>query len=147
MNIYLGCDHGAFDLKEKTKAFLQKRAGVEVIDCGTHVSERCNYPEFATKVCEKVQKREGIGILLCGSGTGMSIAANRYAGIRAALCRTAEEAKLSRAHNDSNILCLGARITTWELAEGIIETWLATEFEGGRHVERIELFDQLGEKF
>lgn len=143
MKLVIGCDHAAFEAKEKLKNILKQE--FEVDDVGTHSSERANYPDYATELCKKVLKEGKKGILLCGSGIGMSMAANRYKGVRAALCRTEEDAKLSREHNDSNVLCLGARINSLEELEKIVRTWLSTDFEGGRHTDRISLFDQLGE--
>ena len=143
MKVIIGSDHAAFEAKEILKKILQKNFDVE--DVGTHSSERANYPSFATELCRKVLKEDAKGILLCGSGIGMSMAANRYKGIRAALCRTSEDAQLSRAHNNSNVLCLGARINSDVELEKITQTWLSSEFEGDRHSQRIAMFDQLGE--
>lgn len=143
MKIYIGCDHAAFEEKEALKAYLNQN--YEVIDKGPFSGERCNYPDFASAVAREVQKGER-GILLCGSGIGVSIVANRYSLVRAALCRTVEEAKLSRQHNDANILCLGARISSLEDIKAMCDAWMQESFEGGRHLERIELFNNLGEK-
>lgn len=144
MKIYLGCDHAAFEAKEEVKKILSQH---DVEDLGAHGSERVNYPDFAKSVCEGVVTHdESRGILLCGSGIGMSMTANRFAGIRAALCRTLEEAELSRQHNDANVLCLGARTTDLNLLKQIVEKWLTTDFEEGRHTDRIALFNDLGTK-
>lgn len=128
-------------------AFLKalQEKNIEFVDLGTQSEESCHYPEFASAVAKKVSAENAKGLLVCGSGIGVSMVANRYKGVRAALCRTVEEAKLSRQHNNSNVLCLGERITEQNLAEEIFEAWLTTEFEGGRHQNRIDLFDQLGE--
>lgn len=142
--LILATDHGAFEAKEELKKHLSSR--YDVIDVGTHSTESCNYPEFAIKLAKEVKKEKCFGILLCGSGIGVSIAANRFSGIRAALCRTTEEAMLSRQHNNANVLCLGGRITPLEDIKKIVDLWLKTEFEQGRHTQRIELFNNLGEK-
>lgn len=112
MKYYLGCDHAAYSAKEKLKSWLKKE-GIDFQDMGTSSDERCDYPVYAKAVVAKVLENEGHrGILLCGSGLGVSMTANRYAGIRAALCRSAEDATLSRQHNDANVLCLGARTSS-----------------------------------
>ena len=144
MKIFIGCDHAAFDEKDQVKLYLLE-LGHEVVDCGTDSNERCNYPTFASRVARKVGNNEGKGILLCGSGIGVSMVANRYQNVRAALCRTEQEAELARQHNDSNVLCVGARLTTMEAIKKIIDAWLAASFEEGRHTDRIKMFNQLGE--
>jgi ribose 5-phosphate isomerase B len=142
--IFLGCDHAAFTEKEVVKKFLVEK-GYEVEDKGTYSDERCNYPDYAQAVAKSVLAENGLGILICGSGIGVSIVANRYKGIRAALVRSPKEAELSRQHNDANVLCLGARITTIDGLEEISMAWLNAEFENGRHAERLALFENLGE--
>lgn len=145
MKILIGCDHAAFEEKEKVKAYLESKS-FEVFDVGTNSNERCNYPDFAGALAKKISSGEfEKGVLLCGSGIGVSMVANRYSKARAALCRTEIDAKLSREHNNSNILCLGARINSLEEIKKIVDTWLSTEFEGGRHTDRISLFNDLGE--
>jgi len=145
-SLFIGCDHAAFDEKEELKLFLTD-LGFSVTDCGTKVNERCNYPDYASAVAKEVAASvNACGILLCGSGIGVSMVANRFAGIRAALCRTREDAKLSRAHNDANILCVGARLTQMSDICEITKVWLESKFEQGRHSDRIELFNNLGEK-
>ena len=118
MELVIGCDHAAF--KEKAKLIENLGRAHQITDVGTTSSSRVDYPLFAKKVCELVKNSEKKGILICGSGIGMSMAANRYKGIRAALCRSQEDAHLSRAHNDSNVLCLGARINSVKEMEEII---------------------------
>ena len=145
MKLFIGCDHAAFDEKENLKNYLIE-LGHEVEDCGTLVNERCDYPNYAKAVAQRVQKGEGKGVLLCGSGIGISIAANRFAGIRAALVRTAKEAELSRQHNDSNIICFGGRINSNEEIKGMMDAWLKADFDGGRHTDRIAIFNDWGEK-
>lgn len=143
--IFIASDHAGLEAKNKVVEFLKERS-LEVQDLGTHTQESCSYSSYAQKVAQKVSKKEGRGILICGSGMGVSMVANRYQGVRAALCRSLEDAKLSRQHNDSNILCLGARATELAVLLQIVEVWLKEQFEGGRHQDRIALFDQLGEK-
>lgn len=146
MKYYLGCDHAAYSAKEKLKSWLKKE-GIDFQDMGTSSDERCDYPVYAKAVVAKVLENEGHrGILLCGSGLGVSMTANRYAGIRAALCRSAEDATLSRQHNDANVLCLGARTSSTIMLKKIITAWMQAEFEEGRHQGRLDQFNLLGEK-
>ena len=145
MKYFIGCDHAAFDAKEELKTYLDSK-NIEYEDLGTLVNERCDYPDYGSAVAKKVQAGEGKGILLCGSGIGISMSANRWAGVRAALCGSREEAELSRQHNDSNVLCLGARLRTTEQIHDIVDGWLTAEFEGGRHSGRIDKFNCWGEK-
>jgi ribose 5-phosphate isomerase B len=144
MKICLGCDHAAFDEKEVLKAYLSTK--YEVVDMGTHSLDRCNYPDYGIAVVKKVLKEDYIGILICGSGIGVSMVANRFKGIRAALCRSPKEAMLSRQHNNANILCLGARINTIDQLKETTDAFLSGQFEGGRHKERLALFEDLGER-
>lgn len=136
-NIHIGCDHAALDLKNIIIRQLEER-GLTVTDHGTYTPESCDYPDIAHDVAQTVEKETGTGILLCGTGIGMSMAANHHKGIRAALCTTELHAKFARRHNDANILCLGARMTGVELAKAIVEAFLTTDFEGGRHKRRID---------
>ncbi|MDY5486627.1 MAG: ribose 5-phosphate isomerase B [Desulfovibrio sp.] len=136
-NIHIGCDHAALDLKNIIIRQLEER-GLTVTDHGTYTPESCDYPDIAHDVAQAVEKENGTGILLCGTGIGMSMAANHHKGIRAALCTTELHAKFARRHNDANILCLGARMTGVELAKAIVEAFLTTGFEGGRHKRRID---------
>lgn len=141
--IALGADHAGFKLKEFVKKLLEEK-GIEVIDVGTYTEERSHYPIYAQKVAQMVSKGEiERGILICGSGIGMSIVANKFKGVRAALCHNIYSAKYSRLHNNSNILCLGGRVTGEDLTKEIVETWLETPFEGGRHTERLSLIDEI----
>jgi ribose 5-phosphate isomerase B len=141
--IIIGCDHGAYDLKEKLKTFIEKK-GIKVEDVGTHSQDSVDYPDFGMKVASLVStgkfKR---GILLCGTGIGMSMVANRFPHVRAALCSDLFSAIMSRRHNDSNILVLGGRVTGEGLALELTRAWLETPFDDGRHRMRIEKFDQL----
>ena len=136
-NIHIGCDHAALDLKNIIIRQLEER-GLTVTDHGTYTPESCDYPDIAHDVAQAVEKENGTGILLCGTGIGMSMAANHHKGIRAARCTTELHAKFARRHNDANILCLGARMTGVELAKAIVEAFLTTGFEGGRHKRRID---------
>lgn len=138
--LYIASDHAAFEEKESVKNFLKDK--YEMIDLGTHSSERANYPEYGKKLAEAVLSNKAKGIALCGSGIGISIQVNRCKGVRGALCRDAEDAKMSRLHNDSNIICLGARRNTMDEIKEMIQVWLSTPFEGGRHQTRIEMLDE-----
>ncbi|MDE7370865.1 MAG: ribose 5-phosphate isomerase B [Desulfovibrio sp.] len=135
--VHLASDHAGHALKELIARELP-RLGFTVQDHGTDSCESCDYPVFAHKLCSALLAEGGQGILVCGSGIGRSIAANRHDGIRAALCTTELHARLSRRHNDANVLCLGARITGEELALAIVAAFLETAFEGGRHQRRID---------
>ncbi|MDR2687465.1 MAG: ribose 5-phosphate isomerase B [Oscillospiraceae bacterium] len=135
----IGCDHAATALKEELKAHLRGR-GLAVEDFGVSAGETADYPAVAYQLSNAVAKGEcRLGVLLCGTGVGMSIAANKVRGIRAACCSEPYSARLSRMHNDSNVLCLGARVVGPELAKMILDAWLAARFEGGRHAARVEL--------
>ena len=139
--ISIGCDHAAFQEKQSIKEYLVKR-GYEVFDVGTNSDESVDYPEFGHKVANMVINNiVDKGIVICGSGIGISIAANKVKGARAALCTTCMHAEMSRKHNDANILALGARMTEYDLLEKIIDVWLNTDFEGGRHLTRINMIE------
>lgn len=143
MKIAIGADHRGFKLKEDIKQYLNENK-IEVIDCGTNSEENTDYPNIASKVAIKVQNKEcEEGILICGTGFGMCITANKYKGIRSVPCYNEETAKLSKQHNNINILALGANQTTKEEALNIVKTWLETSFEGGRHEERIKLIENI----
>ena len=138
MKIAIGSDHGGLHLKAALKDYLTERQ-VEVQDLGTYTEASCDYPDIAVKVCEAVVSGQAKkGILLCGTGIGMSIAANKVKGIRAALCGDVFSAEMSRAHNDANVLCMGERVTGPGLAVRILEAWLAVDFAGDRHARRVE---------
>lgn len=138
MKFYIGTDHAGLDLKNFTAELLRAK-GHEVVDLGPFDKNRVDYPDFAVKVCESVLKDPGTqGILICGSGIGMSMTANRFHGIRAALAHDAYTAKMGRAHNDANVLCFGERVVGQGVAESIVDAWLEAEFEGGRHCGRVE---------
>lgn len=143
MKISIGCDHGAYDHKEALKEYLSGK-GYEIEDCGTHSKDSVHYPLYAKAVCGAVQSGESeFGILLCSTGIGMSIAANKYRGIRAALCSDSYSAKYTRLHNNSNVLCIGALVTGLGLAKEIADIFLSTGFEGGRHQTRIDMISEI----
>jgi len=140
VKIAIGSDHGGFALKEVILPLL-KNLGHQIQDLGCHDTTSVDYPALADAVCEQVRKKDAdCGILICGTGIGMSMAANKKEGIRAALCSDHYTACMSREHNDANVLCLGERVTGPGVAEEIVTAWLATSFAGGRHLRRIELF-------
>ena len=136
--IIIGSDHGGFNLKTEIIEHL-KAMGYEVQDCGCYNAESCDYPIVAKEVAKQVLETDCKGILICGTGIGVSIAANRFEGIRASHCTDTFTARMTRMHNDSNILCLGQRVTGVGLALDIVDIWLKTEFEGGRHQKRIDM--------
>ena len=139
MKIAIGCDHGALDLKEAVKAHLEKK-GYEVVDYGTYTLDSCDYPDFGAKAAQAVASGEcEKGIVMCTTGIGISIAANKVKGIRCALCSDSLTAEMTRRHNNSNVLAMGAGIVGPNLAERIVDTFLNTEFEGGRHERRVNL--------
>ena len=140
-NIAIGCDHAAFNEKEKLKKYLIKN-GYELVDVGTNSSDSVDYPSFGHEVGKLVANNKvNKGIVICGSGIGISIAANKIKGVRAALCTSSEHAKMSRKHNDANVLALGARMTDFSLILEIVQAWLHTDFEGGRHLKRVNLIE------
>lgn len=135
--IAIGCDHGGLELKNHIVKYLQDK-GLEIKDFGVHTEDSVDYPDCARPVCEAIQNGEcEKGILLCGTGIGISIAANKFKGIRAALCGNVFSAKMTKEHNNANIICLGGRVTGRELAFMIVDAWLDAEFQGGRHSNRI----------
>ena len=146
VRIIIGSDHAGFALKESVKGFLSS-AGFLAFDAGTHREESVDYPDYGVLAAERVSSGEfEKGILVCGSGVGMAIVANKFPRIRAALCLDEETARLSRQHNDSNILVLAGRKTEADAAERIIKTWLETPFEGGRHQKRLDKIRELEQK-
>ena len=148
MQIGLACDHGGFELKEELKTFL-KSIGMEPIDMGSYNENAVDYPDFGILVAEKVSKGElEKGILICGTGIGMSIVANKFPRVRAALVNDLYSSRFSKEHTDANILVLGGRIVGKDLAKEIVRVWLETQFTGGRHKRRLEKIEALErEKF
>ncbi len=140
--LLIASDHAGFRLKVFLKDLL-KQAGVPVVDVGCDDETSCDYPGFAQDLCRRILDGEASrGILICGTGLGMSVTANRFEGIRATLCTTEYHARMSRAHNNANVLCLGGRITGTDLAWEIVKVWLETPFEGGRHKRRIDMIER-----
>ena len=138
--IYIGADSAGYSLKCEVIPYLKSK-GYEVIDCGTDSDASCHYPLFANAVCDNVKAdlNGSFGILICGTGIGMSMCANKHKGIRAALCSDTYSAKMTRQHNDANVLCIGARVIGSCLALDIIDSFLANDFEGGRHATRVDM--------
>lgn len=142
MKIAIGSDHAGFYLKEDIKKYLEEK-GIEVIDKGTDSDNRVDYPEFGHAVGhEVIDKNLDFGIAICGSGIGISIAANKVKGIRAALCSEPYSAKLARRHNDANVLAMGARLIGLDMAKEIVDAFLNEEFEGGRHINRVSKIEE-----
>lgn len=138
--VIIGCDHAGYNLKLQVLEHL-KETGVEYVDVGTNSPESCHYPEIAHAVCSKVQAGEApVGILICGTGIGMSMAANKHLGIRAACCSDTFSARLTREHNDANVLCFGERVIGAGLAMDLVDAFLDAEFMGGKHATRVDMF-------
>ena len=143
MRIAIGCDHAAWEMKAAISAFIESK-GHTIINMGTDGPDSVDYPDHAKLVCDAVVSGEADrGILICGTGLGMSMAANKYQSIRAALCSEPVSARLSRQHNDANVLCMGARMIGQIMAEDITARWLDTDFEGGRHMLRLDKFKDI----
>lgn len=143
MKIAIGNDHTAIEMKEAIKAHLKER-GIEVLDLGTNSAESCDYPVYGEKVGRAVASGEAdLGIAICGTGVGISLAANKVKGIRACVCSEPYTAKLSRLHNNANVLAFGARVIGIEMAKMITDVWLDAEYEGGRHQRRVDLLMEI----
>ena len=143
--IVMGSDHAGYNLKLKVKAHLEAR-GFEVMDVGTHTTDSCNYTIFARAGCEAVTGGEApLGILVCGTGIGMSMAANKHPGIRAACCENTFSARMTRMHNDANVLCFGERVIGYGLACDMVDLFVDTPFEGGRHQARVDDLNAMDE--
>lgn len=137
--VAIASDHAGFELKQALKPYIEESLGLIVNDLGTHDTQSVDYPDYGAKAAEAIASGEAdYGVIICGSGIGISIAANRNPKARAALCHNAQTAKLARLHNDANILALGARIIDQEIAQECIDAFFTTEFEGGRHQARVE---------
>lgn len=158
MKIFIASDHGGFEIKEEIKKIdfdeIEKVLNdkIEIIDCGTNSKERCDYPVFAKKMLNELKNvldfsiekdPNNFGILVCTTGIGMSIVANKQKGIRAGLCHCVEEVELTRKHNNSNVLCVGEKFTDKKEIEKIVKTFITTNFEGGRHLERIKMIEEI----
>ncbi|WP_312647471.1 ribose 5-phosphate isomerase B [Aminipila sp.] len=143
MKIAMACDHGGLELKESIKKYLEEQ-GIEVLDLGTNTTDSVDYPEYGKACGEAVASgKVERGIVCCGTGIGISIAANKVKGVRCALCTDAHMAEMTRKHNDANILAMGGRIIDVETAKNITQTWLDTKFEGGRHQRRIDMLNNM----
>lgn len=140
--LLLASDHAGFNAKEEIKNYLSSQ-GIEFTDLGPETDDRCDYPDFASNLAKRISLgEEKNGILVCGSGIGVSISANRFFGVRAVLCRSKEDAKMSRLHNDSNVICFGERFSTSSEMKSYLDVWMNTSFEGGRHTSRVKKIDQ-----
>lgn len=146
-NIVIGADSAGYSLKEQIKEKLVAE-GYDVTDCGTDSDASCHYPVYGAAVARKVQSagKDTCGILVCGTGVGMSMVANKFKGIRAACCSDTFSARMTRAHNDANILCFGARVVGYGLASDLVDAFLATAFEGGRHQVRVDMITKTEEE-
>ena len=143
--IVMGSDHAGYNLKLKGKAHLEDR-GFEVMDVGTHTTDSCNYTVYADALCKAIAAGEAdLGILVCGTGVGMSMAANKHKGIRAACCENTFSARMTRMHNDANVLCIGERVMGYGLACDMADLFVDTPFEGGRHQARVDDLNALDE--
>lgn len=145
MKIAIGCDHAGFEMKQELLKVVTE-LGHEFIDFGTNSSNSVDYPDFAEKVSLSVASKDADrGILICGTGIGMAIVANKFAGIRAAVCNDLYSAKMSRLHNDANVLTIGGRVVGKDIAKEILKVWLSTDFEGGRHQIRLDKINRCEE--
>jgi ribose 5-phosphate isomerase B len=143
MKYFIASDHAGINIKQFVKELFEQR-GFEVEDLGPYDNNRVDYPDFAKKVCEAVLTNENSkGILICGTGLGMSMSANKFAGIRAALCHNSYSASMAREHNDANVLCLGERVSGYGVIESIVDAWVNSSFAGGRHEGRVQKIENL----
>ncbi len=144
MKYFIGADHAGIDIKAYVKELFEN-LGHEVVDLGPETKDRVDYPDYAAKVCEAVlENKDSKGILICGSGIGMSMAANKFDGIRAALCHNEYSAQMAREHNDANIICIGERVSGFGMVEAIVKAWDSATFAGGRHEGRVDKINKLG---
>lgn len=145
-SLAIASDHAGYLLKEALKSYVSNELGIEVVDLGPESGERCDYPDFAAKVARHVQSNENHrGVLVCGSGIGMSIAVNRFPDVRGALVHHGLAAKLARQHNDANVLCLGSRLIGEDVAKDAVNLFLFTAFDGGRHAARVAKIEEVSE--
>ena len=142
--LIIGSDHAGLELKREL-AGIATELGYELRDVGTHTSDSCDYPDYAHQVASAVAAGEGLGLLVCGTGLGMSMAANRHPGVRAAVCSDVFSASMTRQHNDANVLCIGARVVGTGLAAEILKAFLSASFEGGRHERRVNKIEPSNE--
>lgn len=143
MKLVIGCDHAGYELKGAVMEHLKKK-GYELIDVGAHSTETCSYPDYAYAVCKTIDRGDAdLGILICGTGIGMSIAANKYKGIRAACVSDTFSARLTRQHNDTNVLCFGARVVGLGIACDLCDNFLEAEYEGGKHALRVDMIKEI----
>jgi len=142
--LIVGSDHAGLELKRELSA-VAAELGYEVVDIGTHTSDSTDYPDYAHQVASAVGRGEGLGLLVCGTGVGMSMTANRHHGVRAALCGDVYSASMTRQHNDANVLCIGARVVGRGLAAEILKAFLGASFEGGRHERRVKKIEPSNE--
>jgi len=142
--LIVGSDHAGLELKRELSG-VAAELGYEVVDLGTHTSESTDYPDYAHQVANAVSRGEGLGLLVCGTGLGMSMAANRHPGVRAAVCGDVFSASMARQHNDANVLCIGARVVGAGLAAEIVKAFLSASFEGGRHERRVNKIEPSNE--
>lgn len=144
MKIAIGNDHAGVEYKNELSKYIEEKYGYEVINFGTDTTDSCNYPEFGEKVANAVAKGEADrGVLICGTGIGIGISANKVNGIRCAICSETKSAEYTRLHNDANIISFGARIVSIETAKEIVDTFLTTEYEGGRHQIRVDMIKDI----
>ncbi len=141
--IYIGNDHGGLELKNEVLHYIKNDLKLDITDMGCYDNSSVDYPDYAEAVCAKVLENKATGILICGTGIGISIAANKINGIRCALCHESYSAEMTKRHNDANVLALGGRVTGPELAKSIVKAFLTSEFEGGRHQKRVEKITKL----
>lgn len=143
MKVFLSCDHAGIELKNELCAYIAEKEGFEAVNLGIEAGEKIDYPVAAENLCKKVLEEKVLGILVCGTGIGMSMAANKVNGIRAAAVSEPYSAKLTRVHNDANVLCMGARVVGSELAKMIVDSFLDANFDGGRHQTRVDLITEI----
>ena len=147
MKIAIGADHGGYELKESLITYLKSK-NIQVVDCGTNSNQSVDYPDFGLAVADMVSRQEAkLGVLICTTGIGQSMTANKVPGVRAALCLNDDQAKYSRLHNDANVIVFGAKYTSTEEAQKMLDVWLATSFEGGRHQRRVEKINDIEKKY